>query len=295
MESPTTFEMLELTVEEACKTYGGLSIDNKIMLIDNLSLISRPLIPRRTRCYIVGLCTRGWARYRLGTKECRVRPGDAIIISEGQVMDNYETSTDLEGIGFFISKELLDNVIKEFHDRISFIVFMREHPVFHLSDKETEEFKIHYDFLCRKISQTDHRYREEVVRSALTTMAYDMASFVTNFNLKEKPQKRRAEVIFEKYIHLVETHFREKRVVEWYADQLFLSSKYLSEAVRKASERTPLEWINMYTALEIRLMLKNTKLDIKEIARLMNFSNQSAMGKFFKTQVGMSPSEYRKS
>ena len=99
-----------------------------------------------------------------------------------------------------------------------------------------------------------------------------MASFVTNFNLKEKPQKRRAEVIFEKYIHLVETHFREKRVVEWYADQLFLSSKYLSEAVRKASERTPLEWINMYTALEIRLMLKNTKLDIKEIARLMNFS-----------------------
>ncbi len=51
----------------------------------------------------------------------------------------------------------------------------------------------------------------------------------------------------------------------------------------------------MYTALEIRLMLKNTKLDIKEIARLMNFSNQSAMGKFFKTQVGMSPSEYRKS
>ena len=126
-------------------------------------------------------------------------------------------------------------------------------------------------------------------------MAYDMASFVTNFNLKEKPQKRRAEVIFEKYIHLVETHFREKRVVEWYADQLFLSSKYLSEAVRKASERTPLEWINMYTALEIRLMLKNTKLDIKEIARLMNFSNQSAMGKFFKTQVGMSPSEYRKS
>ena len=37
--------------------------------------------------------------------------------------------------------------------------------------------------------------------------------------------------------------------------------------VRKASERTPLEWINMYTALEIRLMLKNTKLDIKEIAR----------------------------
>ena len=61
------------------------------------------------------------------------------------------------------------------------------------------------------------------------------------------------------------------------------------------SKRTPYEWINSYVTRELRVLLKNTNMNIKEIAEALNFPNQSFLGKFFKEHVGMSPSEYRRS
>ena len=47
--------------------------------------------------------------------------------------------------------------------------------------------------------------------------------------------------------------------------------------------------------LALRVQLKSTTKSIKEIARDMNFPNQSFLGKYFKEHVGMSPLSYRKS
>jgi len=46
--------------------------------------------------------------------------------------------------------------------------------------------------------------------------------------------------------------------------------------------------------LELRVMLRNSPMTIKEITEAMNFPNQSFLGKYFKEHVGVSPSEFRK-
>ena len=76
---------------------------------------------------------------------------------------------------------------------------------------------------------------------------------------------------------------------------LKISPKYLSEVVKQVSKRTPNDWIDHYVILELRVLLRNSTKSIKEIAKEMNFPNQSFMGKYFKENVGMSPSKYRKS
>ena len=102
------------------------------------------------------------------------------------------------------------------------------------------------------------------------------------------------DIIFTKFIHLVEGNYKRERRVGWYAEQLCITPKYLSETVKQVSRLTPNEWIDNYVILEIRVLLKNSTRSIKEIAMEMNFPNQSFLGKFFKERVGMSPSEYRK-
>ena len=47
--------------------------------------------------------------------------------------------------------------------------------------------------------------------------------------------------------------------------------------------------------LEIRVMLKNSKMSIKQIAEELNFPNQSSLGKYFKEHYGTSPSHFRRS
>ena len=66
------------------------------------------------------------------------------------------------------------------------------------------------------------------------------------------------------------------------------------ETVKAVSRRTPNEWIDDYIILELRVQLKSTTKTIKEIARDLNFPNQSFLGKFFREHVGISPLRYRR-
>ena len=64
--------------------------------------------------------------------------------------------------------------------------------------------------------------------------------------------------------------------------------------MKAVSRRTPNEWIDDYIILELRVQLKSTTKTIKEIARDLNFPNQSFLGKFFREHVGISPLRYRR-
>ena len=125
-------------------------------------------------------------------------------------------------------------------------------------------------------------------------MIYDITNIIYQQQTNNKSQTR-AEAIFSKFLPLLEENYKRERRVSWYADQLCITSKYLSETIKQVSRRTPNEWINSYVVLETRVLLKNSTMSIKEIAQELHFPNQSFLGKYFKDHVGMSPSEYRRS
>ncbi len=105
---------------------------------------------------------------------------------------------------------------------------------------------------------------------------------------------KKSEHIFLNFIQLVEKHYRSERRVGWYAEQLNISPKYLSETVSSVSKHSPNEWITKYVTTELRNMLRNTNKRIADIAVEMNFPNQSFLGKYFRENVGISPLKYRK-
>ena len=145
----------------------------------------------------------------------------------------------------------------------------------------------------QKIGDEHNHFRKDLIKALLLAMFYDLSNIIYRVKADGKPRSR-AEVIFTQFITLVEKHFREERRVAWYAKQLCITAKYLSETVKAVSRRTPNEWIDDYITLELRVQLKNSTKTIKEIARDLKFPNQSFMGKFFKEHVGVSPLQYRR-
>jgi AraC-like DNA-binding protein len=125
-------------------------------------------------------------------------------------------------------------------------------------------------------------------------MFYDLSNVVQRMLNTDSMRQTRAEIIFTKFIKLLEGNFKQERRVGWYAEQLNITPKYLSETIKNVSRRTPNEWIDNYVTIEMRIQLRNSTKSIKEIAEEMNFANQSFLGKYFKEHVGISPSEYRK-
>ena len=286
----------EITVGSALAKYDGEHIDEDILLIEDVSKLPLPDEPRRMNSILVGLCLKGTAQYNVDTVVHTCTANCVILVSTAQVIDAYKLSDDFQGVGFLLSPHFFSEIAKEVHELAQLFLFARNHPVSQLLPEEANAQLEYFHILQRKMQEKGHHFRKDVVRMILETMNYELGNVIFRIMNKEDNKKiSRAEQIFSDFIQLVERNFRTERKVSWYSLQLCITPKYLSETVRQVSQLTPNEWIDRYVVMEIRVLLKTSRMSIKQIAQELNFPNQSFLGRFFMEHTGMSPSAYRKS
>lgn len=243
---------------------------------------------------LMALCKHGKAQYSIDTREQTVKPGDLLFISERHIVDNYMASPDFECLCIMVSTEFYHGFIQNVKNVSSLLLFSMNNPVVSLTPREIQVYSNYYQTIREKMSDREHHYRTDLVKALLLAMFYDMSNVIWRVEQQGAKSQTRADVIFANFIRLLEQHFRQERRVSWYAEQLCITPKYLSEIVKQVSKRTPNEWIDNYVILEIRVLLKNSTKSIKEIAEELQFPNQSFLGKYFKEHIGVSPSLYRK-
>ena len=80
----------------------------------------------------------------------------------------------------------------------------------------------------------------------------------------------------------------------FYASQLCITPRYLSQIVRDVSGRTVVDYINQMLLTEASYMLLQTSLPIAQIADRLHFSETASFTRFFTRMKGVNPREYRK-
>jgi len=278
------------------KQWGPVaSIGDDLMVLDRIDEAPFLQHPRFMNFILIALCTQGEARYRLDMNEIVIKSGDAIIISERHVVEGFTASPDLQGMCMAISVRFFYEVIKSVSDISSLFLYARNNPVVTFSERDQQVFKNYLSMIAMKINDSTNRFRTDLARTLILAMFYDLSNVVYHNQQVMERRQSRPDTIFTQFIRLVEENYRRERRVGWYAQQLNITPKHLCETVKQVSRRTPNEWIDNYVTLQLRVLLKNTTKSIKEIADELNFPNQSFMGKYFKENVGMSPTLYRRS
>ena len=272
----------------------GIAIDGDIIIFDNINEAPIPKAPRLMNYILVGFCRKGEIRYSVDMKEQAVKPGDIILITDRQVVEEFVIPPDAEGQCIVMSMPFIYEVIRDMSDLSAIMLFSKDHPVVALTPQEAKNFNEYFLFIKQKISETGNPFRKRLVGALVLAMFYDLSNVIQRVQQSTIRRQTRAEIIFTDFIRLVEEHFLSERRVSWYAQKLCITPKYLSESIKQVSKRSPNEWIDKYVMLEIKLQLKNSNKNIKEIAQQLNFPNQSFLGKFFKEHEGISPSKYRR-
>lgn len=270
-------------------------LNNDILLVDDVTKLDMPTSPKRLTFIFIALCTSGSASFMMDTRRLTVEKGDVLIISDRHVVDKYTATPDMKGVGIMMSANFFYEIVRNVSEVSSMLLFSKEHPVFKFSEKEIDLFFKYINMLKDKIANASNRFRRSVVRTLLLAMFYDLSDVMYRMQPELDSRRTRGDSLFTEFIQLLEDNYRHERRVSWYAEQLCITPKYLSETIKRVSKRTPNQWIDNYVLLAIRVSLKNTPKSIKEIAEDLNFPNQSFLGKFFKEHVGMSPTAYRKS
>lgn len=179
--------------------------------------------------------------------------------------------------------------------QIDMELFTKNHIIPIISNKTEEMLKVytsHLYSICK--NSLDGLISQEIKK-------FEMIIFLLKLLECEEVQKniatrdinRNSYQIFLQFQKMVDEKYQSLHKVQEYSELLSISSKHLTECVRKNAEKSPLQIINQRIVLQSQRLLLFSRLRIKEIAFNLGFIDTSHFVKFFKKEIGETPSEYR--
>lgn len=118
--------------------------------------------------------------------------------------------------------------------------------------------------------------------------------------LQRNPQYRPDEVksyrvreLFNRFMMLLEKDYKISRDVNYYAEQMNISSKYLTNIVNQVTGHTSKTIIDQYVILQLKLHLKRSTQSIKVMAWEFHFADVSFFCRYFKKHTGLTPQQIR--
>ncbi|UTW62451.1 AraC family transcriptional regulator [bacterium SCSIO 12741] len=106
--------------------------------------------------------------------------------------------------------------------------------------------------------------------------------------------KSRAHEITYNFENLIKRTADKRQPTAYYADLLHVSPVYLSECVKKVTNKTVKTIVDEYLILEMKSRLRKSDEPISQIATDLGFSDDSNFTKFFRAKTGSTPRSFRK-
>jgi len=117
--------------------------------------------------------------------------------------------------------------------------------------------------------------------------------FINRTPLSGKTVSKFNEIISE---HFQISGIREKGLptVQFIAEKLHISSRYLSDMLKLETGKTAIELIHIYLISEAKNLLTGEDQTVAQIAYSLGFENPPYFSRLFKKETGISPNEFKK-
>ena len=145
----------------------------------------------------------------------------------------------------------------------------------------------------RYLLSPDHPFRSECLRTTYGLFLLELNA-IQERTIRDRRFPKRIEELFFDFLRLVPIHFTEHHDVGFYASQLCITPRYLSQIVREVSGRTVVDYINQMLLMETSYLLQQTSRPIADIAVRLHFSETASLTRFFTRMKGVNPREFRK-
>ena len=255
-------------------------------------------IPIRTRALVITVCTKGSATLYSNFKELKLVENSVAFIHPGTITF-MKGDDDVEFTAFMIESGVFDDNTFSPQIIVKLMMEVLSTQLIVLNSSEAELVKQIIGVINLLLSQEEGSTSKEMVsyslRLFLSTLKQAIFKKIDTEKVVAVEKLTRKDDIFKRFITIASQNYLTERNIEFYAEKLCISPKYLSAVAKESSGATVMEWLNRFIITEAKSMLKCSSKSIMEIADHLNFSTPSAFGKYFKKNTGMTPGEYRNS
>ena len=242
-------------------------------------------LPHKHDFFLTILFTNGSGKHEVDFKTYTVERGAIFVLKPGQ-MHFWELSADVDGYVFFHSRIFFESgfhalSIKDFHFFNSF----QSSPIYKLTDIRLSKIELFMHELVEEYRKS------EILKSAkiqcLISLVYtEIARENGKFeNISNKTYLAKLK-LFE---DLVESNFKELKLVKQYATKLNISEKHLNRITKSCIGKTSTQLIAERNILEAKRMLIYSNLNVSQIGEALGYFDSSYFVRFFKKNTGITP------
>ena len=297
MEKIKTFKTIKKLNMELMESSGKANYaDGDIIVFDNIKEEHDRIEPVLLDLVLMIFCAKGKIQLDINNKSYTAEQGDFIICPPNTIIDNVMISPDMENKTIGLSYNAIQRSLHISKNMWNMILYVAKNPVIHLDEDRQILIRQYYELIAAKLHQAQHPYYKETMQSIFQTMFYELCSIIHPHIAEETAEMglRQGDLLFKRFLRLLAQSDGRERSVSKFAEELCVTPKYLSTVTKATSGKTALQWIHEHVTEAISRQLRYSDKSIKEIADELNFPNLSFFGKFVRTHLGMSPTEYRK-
>ncbi|ALU26234.1 AraC family transcriptional regulator [Myroides odoratimimus] len=233
----------------------------------------------------------GEAVLSLDFKDCVLTRGSLIIVGEDNMITFKEASEDYKMHCFLIQRDFASEIAYVLPNEL--FSYLHYFPIQTFTEEDIGIYHL-WQSLTIYLMNNVSIHAQKTLCNQFQTLFLSLSEQVNYDELIIEKHYSRQEELCWKFWDLITHHAKQHRDVAFYADTLFITPYYLSQITQQFLNYSPKELINRQVVLEIKHYLRNTDLNISQIAEQLNFQDPSYMGRFFKRETGVNPLEFRR-
>lgn len=249
--------------------------------------------PFRIDFYAFGICTAGEITIEIDNREYNLFENSFLIAAPSSTLRIKNVSDNFKMKFLLFEKNfLLKNLSNPF---IIEKMLLFQNGTYSLIETNLETLKNLHNlltYLDEKSKQTG-KFTDEITRAIIINILLEIAEITNQNNDNPKEIRNSISDVYLQFRELISENILKNKSVQFYADELNVSNKYLIEIVKKSSDKTPHQIIDEILLNEAYVFLGDTALTISQVAYKLQFNSTSAFGRFFKKHTFLSPSQYR--
>jgi AraC family transcriptional activator of pobA len=224
--------------------------------------------------------------------------GSMFFIKPRQVIEMRNLEFDEDGFLIFCHEDYLNG--KLLHSEIQKYGYFdyETNEALHLSGKEEEIMWELFHKIESEYNNNQDEYSRGIILTHLDSMLkysqrFYKRQFLNRIDLSGKTVSKFNEILVS-YFKTDDLKFKGLPTVNYMAEKLNISSRYLSDLLKQETGKTAIELIHIFLVTEAKHLLKGIDNNVSEIAYTLGFDNLPYFSRLFKKEVGVSPNQYKK-
>lgn len=236
----------------------------------------------------------GMAHYILNYKEYNVQKGDMLLFSPSMLVSLTGCTDDFRCMNLMCERSLFEHMLSSnpAFQTYSYYFCRTDTPVVQLK-QEMQTAILKCMEQIRMAIITRNTYQKEIIQSLVYTCMLLVLEVIEERVSFLPVSQGRTERLFHDFMALVVAHYKREHYINFYASRLSVTTTYLSRIIRRQTGKTAAYFLGGMLYAEACRLLTRTDYTAQQIAEELNFSDQSAFGKFFKSKAGVSPHIFR--